>query len=92
MYVPDDVAQQIRARVGIKPFMEVVSLSEDEEAAANGDAAKLEEVIARNTHLPIPGRPHSDGALLPRGTPLAMLPSSSAMSLGSIVCLRGERA
>lgn len=69
MYVPEDTAQQIRARAGIKRFMEMVPLSEEEEVAANGDLEKLTELIERNQHLPIPGRvqrpadgPHAGGA------------------------------
>lgn len=73
MYVPDDAAQQIRAREGIKHFMEMVPLTEDEEAAANGDAQKLTELIERNKHLPIPMRSQRRSDVTQRGIPLPVI-------------------
>lgn len=49
-YVPQDVADQIAARDGVRRFLEEIPLTDDELAAAEGDAAKLDELIEKNRH------------------------------------------
>lgn len=73
LYVPEDAAQQIRARDGIKHFMEMVPLTEDEEAVANGDVQKLTELIERNKHLPIPRRSQRRSNVTQQGIPLPVI-------------------
>lgn len=54
-FVPKDKATQIRARDGVRRFLEVIpNLSEEERKAADGDEQALAELVEYNKNLPTP--------------------------------------
>ncbi len=77
-FVAKEQAQQIRSREGIKRFLEVVELTEEEKRAAQEDAQKIAENIEHTAQLPPPDglhqRPKGEKA---RYIPLQVLDASS---------------
>lgn len=54
-FVPRDVAVQIRARDGVRRFLEEIpNLTDTERRAADGDERALAELVEQNSHLPPP--------------------------------------
>lgn len=73
-FVPNDRAQLIAASKTIKRFMAIVELTDEELAAAQEDASKLEEAVERTQHISPPTllRRRAKGAKS-RGIPLTVL-------------------
>jgi integrase len=73
-FVPNDRGQLIKASKTVKRFMEVVELTDEELAAVQEDATKLEEAVERTEHIspPITLRRRAKGAKS-RGIPLTVL-------------------
>lgn len=66
---PRDVADQIAARDSVRRFLEEIPLTDAEFAAAEGDAATLDELIEKNTHLAPPRPPFARTATARPGRP-----------------------
>jgi nicotinic acid mononucleotide adenylyltransferase len=77
-FIAKEQAQQIRSREGIKRFLEVVELTEEEKRAAEVDAQKIAENIEHTAQFPPPDglhqRPKGEKA---RYIPLQVLDASS---------------
>jgi integrase len=76
-FIAKEQAQQIRSREGIKRFLEVVELTEEEKRAAQEDAQKIAENIEHTAQFPPPSglhqRPKGEKA---RYIPLQVLDAS----------------
>lgn len=66
MYVPEEQAQYVRAKESIRRMTETISLSDDEKRAAEGDEQALENLVSKNSSVPIPpSRSSSEQPLIP---------------------------
>jgi integrase len=73
-FIPQEQAKQIRSRDGIKRFLEVVELTEEEKRAAQEDIQKIEENLEQISQSPPPDSLHQrpKGKTV-RGVPLQVL-------------------
>ena len=73
-FIPQEQARQIRSKDGIKRFLEVVELTEEEKRAAQEDIQKIEENLEQISQSPPPDslyqRPKGEKV---RGVPLQVL-------------------
>lgn len=73
-FIPQEQANQIRSRDGIKRFLEVVELTEEEKRAAQEDIQKIEENLEQISQSPPPDSLHQrPRGKKVRGVPLQVL-------------------